>query len=214
MNNKPLDIIYNKILKEREDLILNNPLEKNNIIDLEENQLNKYLEKRNKNNYLKDREKKKFLIPNNELKFFLILNNTKINLFHKNINHNEFIKFISITDNSLNLLVQYFKDSKNIIFLENTYFRIYYKEKLIYELKLNNYGVKETELFKNNYKENKIIKEFITFGKYEINNKNYNLNLNKNFEFILQKINNNYYFKHLIFYNKNIINKINNFNNI
>ena len=44
MNNKPLDIIYNKVSKERNDLIINNPLKKSTIIDLEENHLNKYLE--------------------------------------------------------------------------------------------------------------------------------------------------------------------------
>lgn len=214
MNNKPLDIIYNKVSKERNDLIINNPLKKSTIIDLEENHLNKYLEKRNKNDYLKDREKKKFLVPNNELKYFLVLNNNKINIFNKEINNNKLIKFINITDKSINLLVQFFKDSKNIIFLENIYFRIYYNDKLIYELKLNNYGVKETEIIKNNYKENNITKEFITFGKYEINNGTHTININKNFEIILQKINNNYFFKHLIFYNKDIINKINNLKNI
>jgi len=60
INNIPLDKIYQKVNEDRKDLIKNNPLKKSAIIDLEENQLNKVLEKRNNNNYLKEREKKIF----------------------------------------------------------------------------------------------------------------------------------------------------------
>ena len=59
LNNNSLDKIYQKVNKNRNDLIKKNPLKKSNIIDLEENQLNKFLEKKkNNNNYLKEREKK------------------------------------------------------------------------------------------------------------------------------------------------------------
>ena len=81
---------------------------------------------------------------------------------------------------------------------------------------MNNYGIKESEIIKNNYKENTITHEYINIGKYNINinNFNYNLNSNQNFEIILEKINNNYYFKSLIFLNKEIITKINELKNI
>jgi hypothetical protein len=214
INNIPLDKIYQKVSENRKDLIKNNPLKKSAIIDLEENQLNKVLEKRNNSNYLKEREKKKYLEPKNDLKYTLVLNNTEILLCYKEINNINTIKFINKKSGSINLLIQFFKNSKNIVFLEKIYFRIYDNDKLLYELKLNNYGIKESEITQNNYKENTIQHEYIIIGKYNINNNNYNINPNKNFEIILEKINNNYYLKSLIFLNKEIINKIKELNNI
>jgi hypothetical protein len=217
LNNNSLDKIYQKVNKNRNDLIKKNPLKKSNIIDLEENQLNKFLEKRkNNNNYLKEREKKKYLEPKNDLKYTLILNNIKIFLYHKEIIDKNKIKFINKKGEGINLLIQFFKNSKDIVFLEKIYFQIHDDKKLLYELKLNNYGIKESEIIKNNYKENTITHEYINIGKYNINinNFNYNLNSNQNFEIILEKINNNYYFKSLIFLNKEIITKINELKNI
>lgn len=214
-DNIPLDKIYQKVNENRKELFIKNPLKKRNIIDLEENQLNKVLEKRNNNkNYLKEREKKKYLEPKMDLKYTLILNNTEILLCYKEINNKNIIKFINKKGGSINLLIQFFKNSKDIVFLEKIYFRIYDNNKLIYELKLNNYGIKESEILKNNYKENTIKYDYIIIGKYNINNNNYNINPNKNFEIILEKINNNYYLKSLIFLNKEIITKINELKNI